>query len=167
MNNKRVATTFDRLNSDVSFLGAPVGCIQNTQDFLTGKDFSAFKMRIELKVQFRWRIQMKMSKVESLRGFSMRTFIKKSDCNYNHQALFWPGWQWWNEMFCRAGRRPDKGRTWSNVTWPWPRTGLSYAVMPPTSGSRTSLLSHHCSNQPNWRHWAILSKYYRFWIPKS
>ena len=53
MNKKRVAWTFDRLNSDVSFLGAPVGCIQNTQDFLTGKDFSAFKMRIELKLQFR------------------------------------------------------------------------------------------------------------------
>ena len=53
INKKRVARTFDRLNSDVSFLGAPVGCTQNTQDFLTGKDISAFKMRIELKFQFR------------------------------------------------------------------------------------------------------------------
>ena len=48
--------------------------------------------------------------------------------------LTWLTWRW-NEMFCQAGRRPDKGRTWSNVTWPWPRTGLSYAVMPHTSGS--------------------------------
>ena len=45
INKKRVARTLCRLNSDVSFLGAPVGCIQNTQDSLTGKDCSAFKMR--------------------------------------------------------------------------------------------------------------------------
>ena len=60
------------MNSDVSFLGAPVGCIQNTQDFLTGKDFSAFKMRIKC---------VKLKVTRSLRGFSMRTFINKGNCN--------------------------------------------------------------------------------------
>ena len=95
----------------------------------------------------------------------MSTFINKGDCSTTtrHYSDLVDMEMEWNVLPSREAARQGADLIECDLALTKDRALIcSHA---PYLRFSTTLLSHHCSKQPNWRHWAILCKYCRFWIP--